>query len=245
MIALFTDFGTGGPYLGQVKAVLAVQAPMVPVVDLFSDLPSFGIEGAAHLLAAYAPELPEGTVYLCVVDPGVGGVREPCILKADGRWYVGPANGLFDVVAARAADARWWRVDWRPQRLTASFHGRDLFAPVAARLALRGEVEGTAVVWPQVLIDPAEDVARVLYIDCYGNAITGVRASRLGDTALLAVVGRRLARARTFCDVAPGEPFWYANSSGLVEIAVNLGRTDRVLGIGVGSEIEIVAGDEP
>ncbi|HZD26702.1 MAG TPA: SAM-dependent chlorinase/fluorinase, partial [Alphaproteobacteria bacterium] len=136
MIVLFTDFGREGPYMGQMRAVLARRAPGVPVIDLIADVPAWDVRAGAYLLPAYAAEFPAGTVFLCVVDPGVGSARQPMALKADGRWYVGPDNGLFELVARRAAAARGWRIDWRPDRpLSASFHGRDLFAPVAADLA--------------------------------------------------------------------------------------------------------------
>lgn len=139
MIVLFTDFGLSGPYIGQMKAVLAREAPGVPLIDLFSDAPAFDPISSAYLLAAYAPEFPAGTVFLCVVDPGVGGERAALAVQADSRWFVGPDNGLMAVAAARAERSRrFFRIDWRPPSLSASFHGRDLFAPVAALLA-RGE----------------------------------------------------------------------------------------------------------
>ena len=136
MIVLCTDFGLEGPYTGQVKAVLARAAPAVPVIDLFADLPAFRPQLAAYLLAAYGEAFVAGDVILAVVDPGVGGARAALAIEADGRWYVGPDNGLFEIVLRRAHAARCWRIEWRPAALSATFHGRDLFAPVAARLAL-------------------------------------------------------------------------------------------------------------
>jgi hypothetical protein len=133
---LITYFGVADPYMGQMRAVLARAAPGVPVIDLFSNAPAFNAKASAYLLAAYCTEFTPGTVFLCVVDPGVGGPRAAIALEADGRWYVAPDNGLLSVAARRAAVARWWRITWRPANLSASFHGRDLFAPVAARLAL-------------------------------------------------------------------------------------------------------------
>ena len=135
MIVLCTDFGLEGPYTGQVKAVLARAAPAVPVIDLFADLPPFRPQGAAYLLAAYGEFFVAGDVIPTVVDPGVGGPRAALALEADGRWYVGPDNGIFELVLRRAQAARGWRIDWRPPALSATFHGRDLFAPVAAALA--------------------------------------------------------------------------------------------------------------
>ena len=139
MIVLFTDFGINGPYVGQMKAVLFQQAPGVSVVDLFADAPAFEPQLSAYLLAAYVNEFPQGSVFLCVVDPGVGNQsRRPVIVKVDERWFVGPDNGLFNVICTRAKNPKaiqWWQITWQPPKLSSSFHGRDLFAPVAARLA--------------------------------------------------------------------------------------------------------------
>lgn len=240
MIVLFTDFGLEGPYIGQMKAVLHRRAPNVPVIDLFSDVPAFDVQAGAYLLAAYTGEFPAGAVILAVVDPGVGGERRVAMVKADGRWLVGPDNGLFNVVAMRARELRWWDVVWRPARMSSSFHGRDLFAPVAAGLAL-GESPPTEEQDPRVRIDASwpEDLERVVYVDHYGNAMTGLRAREVPDRAVLQVRGAQLSRARTFSEVAVGEGFWYENANGLVEIAVNQGRADRVLGIRPGDPVRV------
>ena len=240
MIVLFTDFGLQGPYTGQMKAVLHEMAPGVPVIDLFADAPAGNPKASAYLLAAYAQWFAPGTMFLCVVDPGVGGTRPPVILEADGRWYVGPGNGLFELVERRAAKARGWDIDWRPQRLSASFHGRDLFAPVAAMMA-RGEPPpgrprkeaDRRGGWP-------DDLAEIVYVDHFGNALTGLRAAMLPPKARLSAAGRVLERATTFSDRPPGAAFWYDNSNGLAEIAVNQGRADRDLGLAIGSPVEII-----
>jgi S-adenosylmethionine hydrolase len=243
MIVLFTDFGGRGPYLGQMRAVLARRAPEVPVVDLLSDAPAFDAKASAYLLAAYAAGFDQGDVFICVVDPGVGGRRVPLVVEADGRWYVGPDNGLLTVVARRAAAAQAWEIAWRPPRLSASFHGRDLFAPVAAELARGTLLTSRPRAVP--VEDWPEDLAEIVYVDGYGNAITGVRAAVLGPDDVLRAGERRIARARTFCEVAPGAAFWYENANGLAEIAVNRGRADEALGLAVGSEIFIEAGGGP
>lgn len=236
-IVLFTDFGPS-PYIGQMKAVLWRLAPDARVIDLIDDAPAHDPTLAAYLLAAFGPEMPDGSVILAVVDPGVGGARGAIALEADGRWYVGPDNGLMALVARRASRARVVDIAWRPALLSASFHGRDLFAPVAAGLALGGAAPG-----PERGIDTLigrdwpDDLARIVYIDRFGNAMTGLRASTLGPDAALAVAGRLLPRARTFSDLPVGAPFWYENANGLAEIAVNRGRADRMLGIGVGDAV--------
>lgn len=240
MIVLFTDFGLEGPYAGQMKAVLYRKAPNVPVVDLFADVPAFDPEAAGYLLAAYVEEFEPGAVFLCVVDPGVGGGRRAALVKADGRWFVGPDNGLFNTVAARAQRVRWWDIVWRPARLSNSFHGRDLFAPVAAGLAL-GELPPVEEQSPaaRVPADWPADLARIVYLDRYGNALTGLRAATVPRDAVLEVRGHRLSQAGTFSDVAVGDGFWYANANGLVEIAVNQGRAADLYGIRRGDPVTV------
>ncbi len=240
MIVLFTDFGLEGPYVGQMKAVLQAEAPGRPVIDLFADAPTHDPRAAAYLLSAYAAGFPAGAVFLCVVDPGVGGDRLPAMVLADGRWYVGPENGLFALVARRAGAVRWWPVDWRPDRLSASFHGRDLFAPTAARLALGRTPDRTPR--PAAGLDRPDwpdDLAEVVYIDRFGNAMTGLRADVVPPDAPLQVAGRRLPRARTFSDVPVGTAFWYENANGLAEIAVNRGRAVDLLDLRPGADVGI------
>lgn len=241
MIVLFTDFGVTGPYVGQVQAVLARQAPGVPVIPLFSDAPAHDPRAAAYLLAAYVEEFPAGTVFLGVVDPGVGGARGAGFLSAGGRWFVGPDNGIFEIVARRAQETPCWRtLTNHPHDASATFHGRDIFAPAAASLA-RGVLPPSAegpldamrrAEWP-------DDLAEVVYVDVFGNAMTGVRAECVHPDAVVDVGGIQLRRARTFSDVGAGTPFWYRNANGLLEIAVNLGRADRSLGLKPGTAVKI------
>ena len=241
MIVLFTDFGLQGPYTGQMKAVLHQMAPAVPTIDLFADAPAGNPKASAYLLAAYAQWFAAGTTFLCVVDPGVGGTRPPLMLEADGRWYVGPGNGLFELVERRATTARSFDIDWRPQQLSASFHGRDLFAPVAAMLARGEPPPGQPRQHADRRSDWPDDLAEVVYIDHFGNAMTGLRAFMLPPDARLIAAGRVLERARTFSDRPTGAAFWYENSNGLAEITVNRGRADRDLGLAIGSPVEIIA----
>jgi S-adenosylmethionine hydrolase len=235
MIVLATDFGLEGPYTGQVQAVLHQQAPGIPVINLFADLVAFDIQGAAYLLPPYIAGFAQGTVFLCVVDPGVGGPRPGVVVRADGHWFVGPNEGLFAILARRAGQIACWQLP-EARHVAASFHARDVFAPVAARLARDGRESGEPVA-RQTLLKPdwPDDLFRVLYIDRYGNAITGVRATAIPDDAALRIGDHLLPRARTFSDVAAGAPFWYRNANGLVEIALNRGHAARELGLRVGT----------
>lgn len=238
MFVLFTDFGLEGPYTGQMKAILYRNAPGVPVIDLFADAPAFDPRASAYLLAAYAEVFAEGSIFLTVVDPGVGSERLPIILEADGRHFIGPDNGVMDLVARRASACRYREVLWQPAWLSASFHGRDLFAPIAAKLACGEPVESRdlaadqrpGVAWP-------DDLAEIVYLDRYGNAMTGLRASQVPEDSVLVVAGKELPAARTFSEVPAGSAFWYENANGLVEIAVNGGHAGERLGLAVGTAL--------
>ncbi len=245
MILLYTDFGYEGPYVGQMKAVLAVEAAGTPVIDLMHDAPVHDPHAAAYLLAALALEMPKGTVCLAVVDPGVGSDRVPVILEADGRWFVGPDNGLFEILQRQTDYARQWSIEWRPDRLSRSFHGRDLFVPVAARLA-NGEAplgaqypEGWRDATSRPGADWPDDLAAVIYIDRFGNAMTGLRAERSSETRQLMFGGERIPYAAVFSEVPPGRAFWYKNSCGLVEVSVNRGSAAGVYGLNVGDPFTI------
>lgn len=239
MIVLFTDFGLAGPYTGQMKAVLRREAPQAEIIDLFADAPAGDPRAGAYLLAAYAAWFPPGTIFLCVVDPGVGGPRAPLMIEADRRWYVGPENGLFELVLRRAKSTHCFEVTWRPPKLSASFHGRDLFAPVAAMLAhgtrpaIRARDAIRESAWP-------DDLGEIVYIDHYGNAMTGLRGSAMPERAALVLGDKtRVIHAATFSAVPQGQAFWYENSNGLVEIAVNRGRAADQLRLAVGSKLTI------
>jgi S-adenosylmethionine hydrolase len=237
-ILLFTDFGADDLYVGQVEAMLDRYAPGVRVIDLLHEAPPFAVRASAHLLAALAQGLPRGHVFLGVVDPGVGSDRGAVVVRADGRWYVGPDNGLFSVVAARASAKSVWRITGRPPGVSPSFHGRDVFAPMAAAIATDD--------FPNENVAPAadlavhlggDDLAEVIYVDHYGNCFTGIRARGIPQTNRLVAAGRELPHARVFAEVPAGTAFWYENSSGLVEVAVNHGSAVVALGLAVGAPV--------
>jgi S-adenosylmethionine hydrolase len=228
-----TDFGRQGPYIGQMKAVLYRKAPGVPVVNLFSDLPTFNPEASAYLIAAYIKEFPAGTVFLGVVDPGVGTSRLPLVIKADSQWFIGPDNGLYNVICKRAHRVRRWVITQGPRELSASFHGRDLFAPMAAQLA-RGQIvpeESFELVYGAPWESWSDELSEIVYIDHFGNAMTGVRAFTLAKTDCLLLKGHVVSYARTFGEAEKGQPFWYENANGLVEIALREGNVSELLGL--------------
>jgi S-adenosylmethionine hydrolase len=241
MIVLFTDFGAGDIYVGQVKAALLEHFPAAVVIDLLHDAPNFRVEAGAHLLAALQECFPADSIFFAVVDPGVGSERHAVVVEADSKWYVGPDNGLLSVVWARAKERRTWRITWRPPRLSTSFHGRDLFAPVAAWIA-RGDFpfDKLGEVSELGLRLGAEDLSEVIYVDHYGNALTGLRAGRVPPDAALAVREHRLRYAKVFADVPASSAFWYENSAGLVELAAHGASAAALLGVKIGDAVSVI-----
>lgn len=240
MIVLFTDFGTRDPYVGQVKARIHEHAPGLQVVDLLHEAPDFNAHAGAHLIAAFAPNFPPGTVFMCVVDPGVGTERDGVVITAGGHWFVGPDNGLVSIVAARNQDAKLWRIHWQPENASATFHGRDIFAVIAALIA-KGEfpVERLEPL-PKLHVEfDAGDLPRVIYIDHYGNAWTGQRAAVIPLGTRIVAGGAEFRHADTFGAVGKGEGFWFSNSVGLIELAINRGSAAGKLGLRLGDPIQV------
>jgi S-adenosylmethionine hydrolase len=238
MLVLYTDFGWQGPYVGQMKTALIRGAPGVAIIDLMHDAPVWDPQAAGRLLRALVARIPPRSVVLGVVDPGVGTPRRGLVARGGDRWFVGPDNGLFAEVLSDA-DARAWMLDLPPDA-SATFHGRDVFAPAAANLATGAMPRGVSPVDDWVGRGEAADCHRILYIDRYGNAMTGLSAAEFGDARAVRVGDLEIARQRTFADVRPGQPLSYVNSLGLVEIAVNQGSAADTLGIAPGDAVERV-----
>ncbi len=242
MIALFTDFGLNGPYIGQMQLAIWRINPAAHVVNLFADAPGHNVRSASYLLPAFTRDLPDDVVFVCVIDPGVGSVaRLPIVATIDGKHFVGPDNGLFDVLVQRASNSFKREIIWQPKNCSRTFHGRDLFAPIAAHLdqaTLPRDWLGTEQQFS--MAEQNSDLYEIIYVDEFGNCMTGISASGLAADEKLRVGDRMLKRATTFNDVAPGTPFWYENSSGLAEIAVNCGNAAGALSLSIGTLIERV-----
>ena len=242
MIALFTDFGWQGPYVGLIKNVLFRNAPGQAIVDLLHDAPTFNPRSAAYLLASLIDGFAKDTVFLCVVDPGVGNsTRKPVIVKADDFWFVGPDNGLFNVVAKRATQLQWWDITWQPDNLSNTFHGRDLFAPVAALLANGKMYDVNLEKNPhsRIFDDWDDELAEIVYVDSYGNCISGLIGSSLKSDSIIEIANCSLSRQMTFSDAPEGTAFWFVNSFGLVEIAMNKASISKKLGLAEGNPLAV------
>ena len=237
MIVLFTDYGVTGPYIGQVESVLYQYAPEVKVINLLADAPRNNPKAASYLLAALSGNFPRGTIFFCVVDPGVGIYTDAgVVLLISGKWFVGPDNGLFDKVASHGEDVSCWEISWQPEQLSDSFHGRDLYAPVCAMLSSQDLPPGNKISWRDKHGWPV-DLFEVIYLDHFGNVMTGIRFSSVEKSRVFTVADTVIGYAQTFSSVNIGSLFWYGNSVGLVEIAVNQGNAACQLGLKIGDSV--------
>ena len=234
-IFLFTDFGYAGPYVGQMTAAILARRPDARVINLMHDAPRMRPDLAAYLLGACCRALPQGSIVVAVVDPGVGGERDALLVETAGLALVGPDNGLLSRVSGIE---RVQRIDWRPSVLSSSFHGRDLFAPAAAMIAAGEELRRSSLPAADMLgADWPAELAQLVYVDGFGNLMTGLFGENLPNNSLLRVSGRAVRYAETFCRVAPGELFWYVNSLGLVEIAAREASAADALPLALGDKI--------
>lgn len=240
MIVLFTDYGTNGPYLGEVEAAIYTTSPGEKVIRLFTDLPRQNQKAAAYLLSAYVDRFPANTIFFCVVDPAVGREEnKPVICQVDDRWYVGPNNGLFDLLIRHGKKVSCWEITWRPDLLSNTFHGRDMYAPVSAMLA-RGEAPPGQSIEYQDRNNWPDELPEIIYFDGFGNAMSGLYAKSLQQDVVISLADHNISRAVTYAEVSDGQVFWYENSVGLLEIAVNGGSAKDMLAAYIGQKIKII-----
>jgi S-adenosyl-L-methionine hydrolase (adenosine-forming) len=234
IVTLTSDFGAGSPYVAAMKAVLLGACPGAVLVDVSHTVPPFDVVSGAFVLWAGTRHFARGAVHVAVVDPGVGTERRPVALRVQGSWYVGPDNGLLGLILEEGPPDQAIELH-RPPTASATFEGRDVFAPAAATLAAGGSPAelGRPLATPPLGL-PVTGPA-VLWVDGFGNLVTNLRPPPTG----VRVQGHDVRQtARTFGDVPPGAPFTYTGSMGYVVIAVREGRADQLLGARAGTPIE-------
>jgi len=239
IITLTTDFGTADGYVGAMKGVIArlVDDPPV-IVDLAHDIPPGDIAHAAWVVATSTREFPRGSIHVVVVDPGVGGARREVIACARDQWYIGPDNGAFAYLAVTEAYAIEHE-RFRAERVSRTFHGRDVFATAAAAIASRyfpataGRKVALVGRLPWGPREPGS--GRIVHIDRFGNLITDLPEAEAGRAVELA--GQVLSLVGTYEDAAHGQLLAYIGSAGTVEIAVRDGSADRRLSLARGTPV--------
>ena len=262
-VALLTDFGLRDHYVGALKGAVLEACPAATLVDVAHEIGAHEVMEGALTLAAAVPSFPVGTVFLAVVDPGVGGARRALAAEAGGHRFVGPDNGLLSLALEDRPGARVHAITngalFR-REVCPVFQGRDVFAPVAGRLAqgLTLEDVGPAISDPVSLAVPAlarprpgEWSAVVLHVDRFGNLTTNFRKADLdaivralpeGEAGIeVELEGNSIPLARAYCDVAEGALLAVLGSSGRLEIAVNRGNAARLLGVARGAAVTVRA----
>jgi hypothetical protein len=254
IVTLLTDFGGADHFVGVMKGVILKADPRISIVDLGHEIPPGDVrEGAFALLASYK-YFPSGTVHVAVVDPGVGSDRRPIVVDAGGQRFVGPDNGLLSYLLEREAGARavWIRNEqFFLHPVSATFHGRDIFAPVGAALAtgtdldsLGSEVEDPLrlpSLRPRVAPDGSR-VGTILHVDRFGNCVTSLTPDDVTDTdegkVRLGVAGGAItALRRHYAGALPGEPFAILGSTGFLEISINGASAAAALGLKAGDPV--------
>jgi S-adenosylmethionine hydrolase len=255
LITLTTDFGDASPYVAVMKGVILSLNPAARLLDLSHRVRAQDVRHADYFLGTAVPYFPAGTVHVAVVDPGVGSDRHPLAIEAGGQFLVGPDNGVFTravkalgtpVRVRRLAEPRYWR-----PTVSDTFHGRDVFAPVAAHLTLgtdpaaMGPVVGemvelktcSAVCWG------SRRAGEVQFVDGFGNLITNIPAAHVRSPSVRVSVGGAdqypVRCVRTYSDAPPGELVALASSDGFVEIAEVNGSAARRLRADVGTAVEL------
>jgi len=258
LITLTTDFGTQDGYVAAMKGVMLSATPTLRFVDLTHEVAPQDVMEAAFLLKTAAWEFPPGTVHLVVVDPGVGTDRRPVAIRAGGHYFVGPDNGLFSLLLDGDPIDAGVTLDPAQispgERLSPTFHGRDLFAPAAARIAAGGALhelgaaldELTALHWALPIPDTEGIRGWVVHIDHFGNCITNIPRTLLEEQrhgrAVACYVGTGVVRGlqQTYGAVEKGEPLLVVGSSDFLEIAVNSGNAATMLNIRKGAPVNLV-----
>ena len=253
---LLTDFGTADPYVGQMKSVILTHAPLATIIDMTHEIRPFDICQAGFFLWAGYDYLPMGSVVLCVVDPGVGTDRRIVLLECKGRFVLAPDNGLTAMLISGSKDRekiRVFEILHTRDETRATFHGRDIFAPLGAQL-INGsapEVLGRPIE-PASLVDPSwararlQDnrlAVRVVHVDRFGNCLLNLEIAVWSPCLhrcrkiVLHPSGRSVALVRTYGDLKEGEVGLLAGSQGVFEIALCEADAARELGISPGDEI--------
>ena len=263
LITLLTDFGTADYFVGAVKGVILSNAPAARIVDITHDIPPHHIQAGAFTLLAVYQDFPPGTIHLAVVDPGVGSMRRPILLSGGNRFFVGPDNGLFSYIYERESVCRVFhltREKYFRQPVSATFHGRDVFAPVAAALSngvapaeLGDEIEDyvrLAPLAPQTAEDGSLS-ASIIHIDRFGNCVTSITPQDLSGEmiergARLVIQGREVTSFQRFFAEGDSEDELFAiwGSAGFLEVAAFQSSAARLLGAQVGQQVKVKKGQD-
>jgi len=244
IIALTTDFGLDDWYVAAMKAVLLSHSPAARLVDITHTIPSGDIVKGSITLERALASFPPSTIHLAVIDPTVGSNRRALIVRIAQQIIVCPDNGLIPWPTRRLGLFEAFQITWKPPTTSPTFHGRDLFAPVAGMLAsFRAILDLGKPIADPVLLDlniSGGPTGQIIHVDHFGNATTNIPASAVPPNTQVHVGNLTLPLRRTYSDVAPGQPFALIGSSDLLEIAVRDGSAALTLHLAVGIPVAII-----
>ncbi len=256
-IGLLTDFGLCDPYVGQMKAVLDKRAPSCKVIDISHDIVPHNVAQAGFFLAVSYRHFPGDAVILSVVDPGVGTSRRILVLQLDDQLLIAPDNGLLSLTLATTQTNHIRAFDLSQamdvsKNVAHTFHGRDVFAPLAAKLALGEEpaelgekIDPSKLItppWSQPTIMDTRAIGHIVHIDRFGNCVLNLEAGAIGSPAAIhwtSPAGKPLPYVTTYADIPKGAPGLLEGSQGFLEIAVNQGSAARCFGLSMGDTIKL------
>lgn len=264
IVTLATDYGTRDPYAAIVRGVIASIAPEAVIVDVTHEIEPYDVAGAAYMLRSYYGEFPQGTIHVVVVDPGVGSARRPLAVKTRNYYFIGPDNGVLLPAAERDGIEAVVQLDndkYHRKPVSATFHGRDIFAPAAAYLALGVPLQGLGSPVParDLVRPPVEFICerhgkgvmtRVVHVDRFGNLITGclwdeienIHGIPLGSRIIIVARAGESYRSiykESFSLARPGEIVMYRGSLGFAEIGIYVGSMSKATGVKRGDKIYI------
>lgn len=253
IVTLITDFGTADGYVGEMKGVILTAAPDSTLVDVSHDIPPGDVEAAAWVLWRVWERYPAGSVHVVVVDPGVGGSRRPLALNTRDRWYVGPDNGIVSRILPVGSAGSSWVLDpqrYAPGPISATFHGRDAFAPAATLIVGGRSPEELGAPIPVIdlvrlqLSEPQRSRdfvrGRVAHVDRFGNLITDIPASWVAPSALTEIGGFGISGVRSgYTSVESGRLVALIGSAGTLEIAVRDGSAADRLAVSRGVPVSV------
>lgn len=259
LITLTTDFGTIDPFVGIMKGVIYGINSQATIVDLSHGVFPQDVLAGALILRHSVNYFPPGTIHVAVVDPGVGGLRKPLLIEAGGSFFIGPDNGIWSLALAERTLGRvihLSNLDYHLKPVSATFHGRDIFAPVAAHLSLGITADAfgeslpgyTRIDLPRIQSHGEEIIGEIIYIDGFGNLFTNIGDHDLTDLArdkiTIALRDIHIKGVSTnYAAVASGEYAALLNSWGLLEIAANKSNAQQRSGATVGDKVRVFATD--
>jgi S-adenosylmethionine hydrolase len=253
IITLTTDFGLADPYVAEMKAMILGINPNVKIVDITHQVEKFSVKNGAFIIAAAAPYFPRGTIHVVVIDPGVGTKRKPILIETEKDFFIGPDNGVLILAAKNQGIKHVYEITnpkFMSPKVSSTFHGRDIFAPVAAFLSkgIKPSKFGREIRefftprFAEIVEEDKKLIGEVIYVDSFGNIITNFTVKYIEDIedyVHIELGGKplKLRLCKAYADVEAQKPLAIIGSHNFLEISINMGNAAQVFGVKVGDPV--------